>query len=104
MDGMRFKFWAGTAAAVLLTVTVTACGDDSGTRPDAVATSMASSNPSAVPDLGAAEEVARGLDVPWGLAFLPGGDALIAERDTARILRLAPGGGQPRQVAEVPGV
>ncbi|HEX8767506.1 MAG TPA: PQQ-dependent sugar dehydrogenase [Jatrophihabitans sp.] len=48
--------------------------------------------------------MARNLDVPWGLAFLPGGDALIAERDTGRILRLTPGGGAPRQVDEVPGV
>jgi glucose/arabinose dehydrogenase len=105
MNDMRIKFWAGTAATVLLTVIVTACSsDDSGTAAAAGTTTMASSSPSAAPDLGAAEEVARGLDVPWGLTFLPGGDALIAERDTARILRLTPGGGEPRQVAEVPGV
>ena len=41
--------------------------------------------------------------MPWGLAFLPGGDALVSERETGRILRLAPGGA-PRQVYDVPGV
>ncbi|MEO7260487.1 MAG: PQQ-dependent sugar dehydrogenase [Jatrophihabitantaceae bacterium] len=48
--------------------------------------------------------MAQGLDVPWGLAFLPGGDALVSERETGRILRLTPGGGAPRQVDDVPGV
>ncbi|MEO3779819.1 PQQ-dependent sugar dehydrogenase [Micromonospora sp. B11E3] len=39
-----------------------------------------------------------------GLAYLPSGDALVAERNTGRVLRLSPGGGDPRQVYEVPGV
>jgi glucose/arabinose dehydrogenase len=47
--------------------------------------------------------LARNIDVPWGLAFLPGGDALVGERDTGRILRLTPGSA-PRQAYQVPGV
>ncbi|BCJ69519.1 PQQ-dependent sugar dehydrogenase [Polymorphospora rubra] len=105
---MRHSVWTGSALAVLLTVSAAACssGNEAGPVPDAgpVATGTASSSPSARPDLDAGEELARGIDVPWGLAFLPDGDALIAERDTGRILRLDPGGGEPQQVAEVPGV
>ena len=47
--------------------------------------------------------VATGLDAPWGLAFLPGGDALVSERDRARIVRVT-AQGQVRPVGTVPGV
>lgn len=118
--------WAFLALIALITV----AGCDSGAEPSAgpasssasanspgtVASSAAPSTTSAAtpsatssapssrtPDLGAPQVVAQGIEVPWGLAFLPGGDALIGERDTGRVLRLAPGGA-PRQVYDVPGV
>src|SRR5690606_30921183 len=73
------------------------------TTPAPIASSVAPSAPGGVPDLGAPEEVAQGLDVPWGLAFLPDGTALVAERDSGRILRVTPGRA-PEPVHQVPGV
>ena len=34
------------------------------------------------------ERVADGLQIPWAIAFLPGGDALVSERTAGRIVRL----------------
>jgi glucose/arabinose dehydrogenase len=47
--------------------------------------------------------IASHLQVPWGIAFLPGGDALVSERTTGRILRISPKG-RKRVVMKVPGV
>lgn len=47
--------------------------------------------------------IAQGLRTPWAIAFLPGGDALVSERDTARLLRVTPAG-RVSAVAVIPGV
>jgi glucose/arabinose dehydrogenase len=51
-----------------------------------------------------ARTISTGLQVPWGLAFLPGGDALVSERTTGRILRISRDGRRRRVVMRVPGV
>jgi aldose sugar dehydrogenase len=61
------------------------------------------SRPGRVPTPAVAGVIAQNLQVPWGLAFLPGGDALVAERDTGRIKRVTQGG-QVTVVGTVPGV
>jgi glucose/arabinose dehydrogenase len=48
--------------------------------------------------------IATGLHVPWGIGFLPNGDALVSERTTGKIVRVPRGGGTPTPVMTVPGV
>lgn len=50
------------------------------------------------------KRLARNLDIPWGIDFLPSGAALITERFSARILRVPRNGGKARRVMRVPGV
>ncbi len=45
--------------------------------------------------------VAENLRVPWSFAFLPGGDALVTERDSGRVLRVSPSG-ETREVQTLP--
>ena len=45
---------------------------------------------------GDAEVVATGLEVPWGLSFLPTGDALVGERMTGDIYEIPADGGELR--------
>jgi glucose/arabinose dehydrogenase len=48
--------------------------------------------------------VAEGLNSPWGLAPVPGGDLLVSSRDEATITRVDPATGEKTELGEVPGV
>lgn len=50
-----------------------------------------------------ADAIAENFDVPWGLIFLSGGDALVSERNTAKIIRVTPRG-RKTTLGEVSGV
>jgi glucose/arabinose dehydrogenase len=63
-----------------VTPTATASAGTSGAEPEVVDT------------------IVTGLEVPWGLAFLPNGDAVVTERDSAKVLTI---GGTSHDVTEV---
>ncbi len=46
--------------------------------------------------------LAKRIQVPWGIAFLPSGDALVSERNTGRIYRVGSNGGKVA-IGSVPG-
>ncbi|XRQ05126.1 PQQ-dependent sugar dehydrogenase [Actinomadura welshii] len=53
---------------------------------------------------GEVTELVIGLNMPWGLAFLPDGSALVSGRASGEIHRIPAGGGDPVRIGEVPGV
>lgn len=92
----RTAFVSATLCAVLAISTACSFGppdpDQAGEPPNLPAPS-ASAGPDASGDDNqevAATVLAKNLEIPWGMAFLPDGSALVTERDTARILQLGP--------------
>src|SRR5262245_26682748 len=80
------------AAGVLAAALVAGCAPGSAER--AGGADPPSTPPAVTPEhqAGAPRTLADGLTVPWAIAFLPGGDALVTERESARLLRITPAG------------
>lgn len=55
------------------------------------------------PTLGAVTVLATDLEVPWGLAFLPDGSALVGQRRTGEVVQVS-ASGAVRSIGQVPGV
>jgi glucose/arabinose dehydrogenase len=93
----RAAFLGATLGAVLTVSTACSFGpptpDQAGEPPNLPTPSAsASSDPAGNGDQEVAVTVlAKNLEIPWGMAFLPDGSALVTERDTGRILQLGPG-------------
>lgn len=106
-------------AAALMLVAGCSSGDSSGgsgerpgTAPPALASASGSASASA-PASGAtspggrvsvAGTLTEGLESPWGLAELPGGDLLVSSRDERTITRVDGRSGAKTSLGEVPGV
>lgn len=76
------------AALLMSGCVVTGCGSQVTVDPPDVAAERPVAGSSPGPAVRVDRTIATGLDVPWGIAFLPDGSALVSERDTARILHL----------------
>jgi glucose/arabinose dehydrogenase len=105
--------WTGIAIAAA--VVLAACGgEDAGSKGNGSAAQTpttgartATTAPSAggsAAQSASPKTIATGLDVPWGIAFLPSHTALVSERQTGRILSIPLGGGAKRVVMRLPGV
>ncbi|WP_144711638.1 sorbosone dehydrogenase family protein [Curtobacterium pusillum] len=103
--------WSALGAAAVTALVLTACTDDTvrtlpGTAP-ATTTPSASATADAAGQLrpgGETTDIATGLDAPWSVVRTgDGSDALISERDSAKVLELT-AAGTTRDVGTVAGV
>lgn len=117
---MRTRVWGTVLIAVAIAATGCAGGDDRVTFPTAAGPLQTTASPpastsasdatrstptttAATPATPATETIATGLPLPWGLAFLPDGTALVTLRDQGEVLHIAEGA-QPVSVGHPPGV
>lgn len=106
----RHPSGTGLAAAAAVLTLVAGCAAGQGVQPSgsapagsrgAVASSSTTTSPLALtaaariaPRVTVRRVLARNLDSPWGLVFLPGGDALVTSRDDGTIARVSRKGGK----------
>lgn len=101
---MALRRLLAVSLALCTPLALGACGSESGDSP--AGSAKAASQGEGGASKASVGTIATGLHVPWGIAFLPGrnGDALVAERTTGKIIRIARPGGRKTVAMRVPGV
>lgn len=98
MVSVRIAARGVTALIALVLVAVLAMAACGSTSPAPVDATAQVPTPAATSDLapqrtpGAPRVLLTGLEVPWAIAFLPDGNALVTERESGRIVRVTPQG------------
>jgi glucose/arabinose dehydrogenase len=111
---MRKRVWSTLLIVIALTgcsgggarVTVPTASvslQSSTSAPSSVPASSTPATPAPATSTPATETVATGLPLPWGLAFLPDGTALVTLRDKGEVLHITEGAA-PASVGRIPGV
>ena len=92
----RLRAALAASCAALLVTTGCSFGEpepDRAGEPPRFPTPSTTASPGGAGQEVVATVLAKGLRVPWGIAFLPDGGALVTERDSGRILRVGPESG-----------
>ena len=81
-----------TGIAAVGAASLLGCSSDE--KPTTAPTTSAAPTPQTAepPDPKVESTIASGLNVPWGIAFLANGSALVSQRDAGSIVRIDPGG------------
>ena len=85
-----------TGIAAVGAATLMGCGSDEKPVPTPTTATKPSATTAEPLNPRVASTIATGLNVPWGIAFLASGAALVSQRDDGSIVRIEPGGDATR--------
>lgn len=94
----RSRLWMTMRPAAVIVAACLGLSACSGNQPTVIASSAPPPPapavlPTSTPMATTKDVLVKGLEVPWGITFLPDGSALVTERDSRKILKVTKGAG-----------